>query len=120
MTHHPANETHCAGRRLATVREIPTMSGYQWATPSLLRHAIFNAEDRVGSGGTIIPGNGLSGAIIDDHLRVRWCECETASLVDIERSLIRQLTPLMNTTHNPAKSQVLAALRKECRDIGQS
>ena len=54
---------------------------------------------------------------IDDHLRVWWCECEPASLADIERSLIRQLTPLMNTTHNPAKSEVLAALRKECREI---
>ena len=54
---------------------------------------------------------------IDDHLRVWWCECETASLADIERSLIRKLTPLMNTKDNPAKSQVLATLRKECRDI---
>ena len=50
--------------RLATVREIPTLPGYEWATQSFLRHAIFNAEDRVGSGGAIVSGNGLSSAII--------------------------------------------------------
>ncbi len=51
-------------RRLCTVRQIPNQPGYEWTSQSFLRHAIFNAEDRVGSGGTIIPGNGLSGAIL--------------------------------------------------------
>lgn len=57
---------------------------------------------------------------IDDHLLVSWYECEATSLSKIERCLIRHLIPLMNSTHNPARSEVLASLRKECREIATS
>ncbi len=50
--------------RLCRVRDVSTMSGYEPFTQSVLRHLIFNAEERVGSGGTVIPGNGLASAII--------------------------------------------------------
>ena len=51
--------------RLATVPQISTLPEYKkWLTPPIIRHAIFNAEERVGSGGTVIPGNGLASAII--------------------------------------------------------
>jgi hypothetical protein len=54
-----------AGRlRCSRVRDIPNLPGYEWVTESFLRHAIFNAEDRIGSGGAVIQGNGLSDAII--------------------------------------------------------
>ena len=55
-----------AGPRLATVREIPKILGYQWCTQPALRHLLFEAEDRVSSCGEKIPGNGLTeiGAII--------------------------------------------------------
>ena len=56
---------------------------------------------------------------IDNHLRVRWCMCDPESLDKIKPRLIRRLTPLMNTTHNPARSEALAALRKECREIAR-
>ena len=50
--------------RLCRVRGVSTTSGYEPFTQSVLRHLIFNAEPRVGSGGTIIPGNGLASAIV--------------------------------------------------------
>ena len=56
---------------------------------------------------------------IDDHLRVRWCECEPSLFDKIEQRLIEHLTPLMNTTHNPARFEALAALRKVCREIAR-
>jgi hypothetical protein len=46
------------------VPDIPNLPGYEWTTQSYLRHAVFDAQDRLGSGGTVIPGNGLAGAII--------------------------------------------------------
>ena len=53
-----------APRRLFPVNQIPNQPGYAWLTESALRHWIFNAEETVGSGGTIIPGNGFGPAII--------------------------------------------------------
>ncbi len=38
----------------------------------------------------------------------------------IEKKLISLNCPILNTTHNPKKSKLLAALRKECRQIGLS
>jgi hypothetical protein len=60
------NQKFEAGPRLATVREIPKIPGYQWCTQPALRHLLFEAEDRVSSCGEKIPGNGLTeiGAII--------------------------------------------------------
>jgi hypothetical protein len=59
------NHGNLAGkRRLARVPDIPNLPGYEWTTQSYLRHAVFDAQDRLGSGGTVIPGNGLAGAII--------------------------------------------------------
>jgi hypothetical protein len=63
-------------RRLARISDIPTLPGYEWTTQSYLRHAVFDAKDRVGSGGTVIPGNGLASAIIRIGRRV---------LIDLDR-----------------------------------
>ena len=51
-------------RRCARVSDIPNLLGYEWVTESFLRHAIFNAKDRVGSAGTELSGNGLGPAIV--------------------------------------------------------
>jgi len=56
--------------RRARVRDVPNRPGYEWVTESFLRHAIFEAKDRVGAGDTRMPGNGLSGAIIRIGRRV--------------------------------------------------
>ena len=56
--------------RLSTVGDVSKQPGYDWLTPSGLRHLIFNAEDRVSSDGTIIPGNGLAPAILRVGRRV--------------------------------------------------
>ena len=50
--------------RLMTVRQILDSEGYEWVTNSYLRSLIYNAEDRFGSGGTRIPGNGFAPAVI--------------------------------------------------------
>jgi len=49
MNPHNTEQSQRAPRRLATIREIPTLPPYSWTTQSFLRHAIFNSEDRVGS-----------------------------------------------------------------------
>ncbi len=51
-------------RRLATVRMVPEIPGYEWLSASVLRHWIFASEDRVGSGGAVVPGNGFARAVI--------------------------------------------------------
>lgn len=51
-------------RKYATVKQMLTLRKYGWATESFLRHAIFQAEGRVGSGGAVVPGNGLAPAIL--------------------------------------------------------
>ena len=56
--------------RLSTVGDVSKQPGYDWLTPSGLRHLIFNAEDRVSSDGTVIPGNGLAPAILRVGRRV--------------------------------------------------
>jgi len=50
--------------RLCRVRDVSKRPGYEPFTQSVLRHLIFDAEPRVGSGGTKIPGNGLASAIV--------------------------------------------------------
>lgn len=57
-------QTLVSAKRLYPVSEIPGLAGYGWLSQRGLRHLIFNAENRIGSGGAIVPGNGLSGAII--------------------------------------------------------
>ena len=64
MTHDNNHANSGAKRRLATVRGVSRMPGYEPFTPSVVRHLIFDAEPRVGSGGTIIPGNGFASAIV--------------------------------------------------------
>jgi hypothetical protein len=63
-------------RRLARIKDIPTLTGYEWTTQSYLRHAIFDATNRIGSGGSVVPGNGLAPAIIRVGRRV---------LIDLDR-----------------------------------
>jgi hypothetical protein len=70
MTNDIRNEHVPARKRRARVRDVPNLPGYEWVTESFLRHVIFDAKDRVGSGGTVIPGNGLAGAIIRVGRRV--------------------------------------------------
>ncbi len=55
-----------AGRRLAPVRNILYIPGYEWLTAPALRHLLFQAKARFDSRGRPIPGNGLEeiGAII--------------------------------------------------------
>lgn len=60
-SHAPSTD---GGKRLFPVNQIPDQPGYQWLTESTLRHWIFNADESVGSGGTVIPGNGFAPAII--------------------------------------------------------
>jgi hypothetical protein len=51
-------------KRLQTVKQILHDPSYSWITNSYLRHAIFEAEDKIGSGGASISGNGLASAVI--------------------------------------------------------
>lgn len=50
--------------RLMTVQQILDHDAYSWATNSYLRSLIYNAEDRFGSGGTKVAGNGFASAVI--------------------------------------------------------
>ncbi len=50
--------------RLRTVAQMLNMTEYAWATNSYLRHVIFEAEERLGSGGAKVAGNGLAPAIV--------------------------------------------------------
>lgn len=51
-------------RKLVTVKQLLALKKYGWATNSFIRHAIFQAEDRIGSGGVVVPGNGLAPAVL--------------------------------------------------------
>lgn len=53
------------------------------------------------------------------NLSVSWVE-ESPALASTEKALIRAHQPLINTTHNPARSRELAALRLECRSIART
>ncbi|MFY0308506.1 hypothetical protein ACFMBG_01245 [Leisingera sp. D0M16] len=76
----PASE-----RKLVTVKQMLTLKKYGWATESFLRHAIFQAEDRLGTGGAVVPGNGLAPAI----LRI-WAHASLPDQVSV--SLARTFT----------------------------
>lgn len=67
-----------SSQRLVTVKEMVSLSRYQWLTEAALRHLIFNSENRISSSGDIIHGNGLVdfGAIIRIGRKV---------LIDLER-----------------------------------
>lgn len=56
--------SHCSARRLATVAQILELPEYSWATSSYLRSLIYNADERFGSGGTRLSGNGFAPAVI--------------------------------------------------------
>ena len=60
----PSSDHRVRRMRLATVNQVPGISGYEWLTVSALRHLIFNAQDRLCSTGQGIEGKGLSRAII--------------------------------------------------------
>ncbi|MDO6481906.1 hypothetical protein [Shimia thalassica] len=51
-------------QRLATVAQILELPEYSWASNSYIRSLIYNAEERFGSGGTRLPGNGFAPAVI--------------------------------------------------------
>lgn len=50
--------------RLATVAQILEFPEYSWLRSSYIRSLIYNAEERFGSGGTRVPGNGFARAVI--------------------------------------------------------
>lgn len=54
---------NCVERRHFSVKQVPKQPGYAWITESALRHWIFEAEDREGSSGHIIAGNGFASAM---------------------------------------------------------
>lgn len=53
------------------------------------------------------------------NLSVNWVE-ESPALASFEKALIRAHQPLVNTTHHPAPSRELAALRLLCRSIART
>lgn len=53
-----------AVQRLATVAQILELPEYSWASNSYIRSLIYNAEERFGSGGTRLAGNGFAPAVI--------------------------------------------------------
>jgi hypothetical protein len=55
---------------------------------------------------------------INTDLEVSWVE-GTAALEDIEKKLIHDHRPLLNTKHNPDALVELAVLRAECRTIAR-
>ena len=77
--------------RLAKAKEIPTIPGYGWVTERYLRHLIFNAQDRKGSGGTIIRGNGFAPAIIKLGRRILIDLNEFDVWIDAHRTSAAQL-----------------------------
>ncbi len=58
------HKSRLCGARLATVKQLPTIDGYQWLTEAVLRHLIFNSTDRYSSKGKVVPGNGLAPAVL--------------------------------------------------------
>lgn len=56
---------------------------------------------------------------IESHLSVRVVE-ESPTSGNTEAGVIRNLCPLLNTTHNPDALGELAQLRKECREIARA
>tara|TARA_B100000315_G_scaffold247817_1_gene277046 strand:- start:148 stop:609 length:462 start_codon:yes stop_codon:yes gene_type:complete len=56
--------------RLASLKEVPSISGYESFTEPSLRHLVFNSEDRIASNGDVIKGNGLASAVIRIGRRV--------------------------------------------------
>jgi hypothetical protein len=48
---------------------------------------------------------------------VRWRRMPVADVVEVEPKVIRELRPLLNTTHNPECCAELADLRELCRRI---
>jgi hypothetical protein len=65
-----------------TVKKLSSEPGHECFTEPVLRHLIFNSQDRVNSKGEIIPGNGLASAIcrvgrriyFDLNLFDRWVD----------------------------------------------
>lgn len=55
-------------------------------------------------------------AWMKEHLSASWVEDGSADK-RVEAEVIKRNAPLLNTTHNPRKSQSLALLRSECRLI---
>lgn len=54
---------------------------------------------------------------IDEHLRILCVPMMCEEIVKWEKIAIRELRPLLNSTHNPDRTPELAALREECRRI---
>ncbi len=50
-------------RRWVTVKKLSSEPGHECFTEPVLRHLIFNSQDRESSTGKVMPGNGLGSAI---------------------------------------------------------
>lgn len=65
-----AERARSAPGPLLSVSEVQHQPGKRAFSPSVVRHLIFNAENRMNSRGENVPGNGLAAAIIRVGRRV--------------------------------------------------
>lgn len=107
-------EEECRGKRNGTFfRGIGALLGFRPPKGSLIglrntNNYRFCSEDRI----KII--NWMNNNLNFNFIRL------DSNIEKIEKQLIKLYNPILNTTHNSKKSKLLAALRKECREIGQT
>lgn len=57
---------------------------------------------------------------IRDHLSVCAIAVDLADIAKLEKEVINELRPVLNTTYNPTPLQALADLREKCRGIARA
>ena len=57
---------------------------------------------------------------IQDNLLVNFVECTSNTLDTIEKSIIKETTPIVNIQDNPRPFELLRKLREYCREIARS
>lgn len=105
----------CEHRRASTFfRGIGAVLGYRPKLGSLRGKSNQN-NYRFGTGDTkkIV-------AWIREHISVCAVPVSLEILARLERDVIAELRPILNTTYNPEAFQVLADLREECRRIARA
>lgn len=45
--------------KVVPLTQVPEVSGYEWLTPSMLRHWVFQSRGKMAADGTIVGGNGF-------------------------------------------------------------
>lgn len=56
---------------------------------------------------------------MNDNLEFNFIKLDN-NVVKSEEKLIKKYCPILNTTHNPKNSKILAQVRKECREIANT